>query len=200
MRRLTALYHEKKTYRYGLRFLGSVVLFLLIVGIYCGYLYLTGNFHEVLPGLLYRSSQPTPEQIAAYKAKYDIQSIVNLRGDNTGSPWYDQEVAESKRLGIQHFNFRMSARRQLSQEQAQELIAILRKAPKPLLVHCVSGADRTGLASALYLAAIAQKGEEASEDQMSLVFGHVAIPYLSSAFAMDETFEKLEEWLGFPDS
>jgi protein tyrosine/serine phosphatase len=35
---------------------------------------------------------------------------------------------------------------------------VFRKAEKPILVHCNSGADRSGLVSALYVAAIAKLG------------------------------------------
>ncbi len=173
---------------------------LVLMGGYAGALQLTGNVHTVMDGVFYRSAQPSKNQIFALSKDYGIRSIINLRGDNTGSPWYDDEIEASKALGLQHYNFRMSARHELSQERAEELISMLRQAPKPVLVHCNGGADRSGLASALFLAAIAQKGEEAAEDQMSFRYGHVSIPHLSSSFAMDRTFENLESWLGFEGS
>jgi protein tyrosine/serine phosphatase len=33
-------------------------------GLYLGYLHATGNFHEVIAGELYRSAQPSPEQLS----------------------------------------------------------------------------------------------------------------------------------------
>jgi protein tyrosine/serine phosphatase len=87
----------------------------------------------------------------------------------------------------------------LNEQEAMQLIAVMRDAPKPLLIHCQAGADRTGLASALYLAAIAGKSEQVAEGQLSLRYGH--IPYsFSRAFPMDETFEKMEPLLGFGNS
>lgn len=186
--------------RYAVGFLVATLFVVAMYGFYAGILQMTGNFHAVTVGVVYRSSQPTKEQIAAYKEKYDIHSIINLRGESPGNPWYEDELAESKKLGIAHFDFRMSATKELPQERARALIALLDQAPKPVLVHCNHGADRSGLAAALYLAAIAKAGEEPSEAQMSLRFGHIAIPILSSAFAMDETFENLEGWLGYPRS
>jgi hypothetical protein len=38
--------------------------------------------------------------------------------------------------------------------------------------------------------------EETAEEQLSLRFGHIAIPYLSSAYAMDENWENLEKTFG----
>lgn len=179
---------------------GAVAGALLLVGVYCGVLRLTGNFHEVIPGELYRSAQLSEAQIASYGNRYGIRTIVNLRGRNKGRGWYDGEVAAVRALGIDHVDFGMSAQRQLSPERAAELVAILKTAEKPILIHCKGGADRTGLAASLYLAFIANKGENAAEAQLSIRYGHFSIPVLSQAFAMDETFEMLEPRLGFPDS
>lgn len=179
---------------------GSVVLIpALAVGGYLGGLQLTGNFHRVVANELYRSAQPTATDIAYYQKTHGIKTIINLRGENTGSPWYDAEIAQAKQLGISHVDFRMSARRELTQAEAANLIAILEHAEKPVLIHCKAGADRSGLAAALYVAAVAKLGETAAEDQISIRYGHISLP-LSAAYAMDRTFEALEPWLGFLDS
>ena len=44
----------------------------------------------------------------------------------------------------------LSAYRDVSVEQMDEIIKLIEQAPKPILIHCESGADRTGLVSALY--------------------------------------------------
>jgi protein tyrosine/serine phosphatase len=159
----------------------------------------TTNFHSVIAGEVYRSSQPSAETIAQLHSEYGIRTIINLRGENAGHGWYDREVAQAKVLDINHIDFRMSARHELTQEQAAKLVELMRDAPKPLLIHCQAGADRTGLASALYLAAISKQGESAAENQMSILYGHIPFS-ISSAYAMDRTFEKLEGWLGLSNS
>jgi len=163
-------------------------------------LQLSGNFHEVVPGELYRSAQPSPERLAAYQREFGIKTIINLRGAKQGRGWYESEVAAARRLGIMHVDYRMSSSSELTQQRAAELLAILKDAEKPILVHCQSGADRSGLVSALYVAQIAQQGEEAAEGQISVLYGHIPIPLLSAAFAMDSTWEKLEAWLGYEHS
>jgi protein tyrosine/serine phosphatase len=173
----------------------AILIAALGSGGYLGYLQLSGNVHTVAAGELYRSAQPSAAQITEYATRYGIRTIVNLRGENAGRPWYDNEVAASANLGISHIDFRMSASRELTQEQAERLLAILETAEKPLLIHCQAGADRSGLAAALYLVAIAKEGEEIAEDQLSIRYGHVGLPHLSSAFAMDRSWEKLEPWL-----
>jgi protein tyrosine/serine phosphatase len=171
----------------------------IVVGGFYGYMRLTTNFHPVIAGEVYRSSQPSPSTIAEFHKEYGIRTIINLRGDNSGRGWYDQEVAQAKELDINHIDFRMSSSRELTQQQAARLVEIMRDAPKPLLIHCQAGADRTGLASALYLAAVAKSSEAAAESQMSIVYGHLPLSF-THAYAMDRTFEKLEPWLGFSNS
>lgn len=187
-------------WKQALNAIGGVILIAgLSVGGYLGALQLTGNFHQVVAGQLYRSAQPTAEDIAYYAKTYGIRTIINLRGDNNGSSWYDAEIAQAKTLGITHVDFGMSAHRELTQPEAATLIAILERAEKPVLIHCKAGADRSGLASALYVAAVAKLGEAAAEEQISIRYGHISLP-VSAAYAMDRTFEALEPWLGFPSS
>lgn len=171
----------------------------IFCALYLGVLQLTGNFHETIPGELYRSAQLRPGELAHYTQEYHIRSVLNLRGDNTNAPWYDTEVAEAKALGVKHLDFRMSAGRELTKDQAIELMAMMRDAPKPLLIHCRSGADRTGLAAALYMAGVAKRSEWASELQLWPIYGHLPLSFIS-AFAMNRTFESLEPYLGFPNS
>ena len=168
-------------------------------GLYLAGLQLSGNFHTVVAGELYRSAQPTAARIAEYQQSYGIKTIVNLRGENPGSDWYDAEVAEAKKLGIAHVDFRMSARRMMTMEQFSQIIDVFQKAEKPILVHCKSGSDRSGLVSALYVAAIAKLGEEAAESQISFRYGHIPLS-ITSAYAMDRSFETFEAVLGFPHS
>lgn len=162
--------------------------------------YLTGNFHTVAAGQFYRSGQLSARQIEKYHDEYGIRTIINLRGENDGRPWYDAEVRESRELGIDHVDFEMSARHELSKARAEQLLEIFRSAQKPILVHCQGGADRTGLAASLYMASIAKAGEFASELQLSVLYGHFGIPYVTETYAMDETWENLESWLGFTQS
>jgi protein tyrosine/serine phosphatase len=170
----------------------------ILLGGYLGALQLTGNFHEVLPGVLYRSAQPSAADIAAYSREYGIRTIVNLRGESENSDWYRQEIAAAQQAGIEHIDFRMSASKQLTLDRTRQLIALLREAPKPILIHCQAGADRSGLASVIFLQQIAGIDEETAERQLSILYGHIGIPYLSSSFAMDENWEALEKAFGLP--
>jgi protein tyrosine/serine phosphatase len=186
-----------------LRRLRTGILVLLIIalpyGAYAGFLQLSGNFHPVIEGELYRSAQPTAAQIVKYKLHHGIKTIINLRGRNGHRRWYRDEVKVARLLGITHVNFRMSASKVLGYTKAARLLSLLKTAEKPILIHCAGGADRSGLAVALYLGSEGY-GEEAAKAQLSLLFGHIGIPYLSSTYAMDRSINRLETWLDFNDS
>ena len=140
--------------------------------------------------------QPTAAQIAEYAHEYGVKTIINLRGANPGRPWYDAEVSEARRLGIAHLDFRMSARRVLTSSEADSLIALMKRAEKPMLIHCKAGSDRTGLAAALYLLTVKKPDEAAAEGQLSIRFGHFSLPFLPE-YAMDRTLEALEPSFGY---
>lgn len=171
--------------------IGGIMSPILAITIYLVGLQLFNNFHEVLPGELYRSAQLSPAEIIDYKKHYGIKTIVNLRGENKGEAWYDAEVAQAKQEGITHIDYMMLSENQLSYDDAMHLIDIMAKAPKPLLIHCQAGANRTSLASALYMAAIKKKGEFESEQQLSLLYGYFPVVFRYT-FAMNKSFEELE--------
>jgi protein tyrosine/serine phosphatase len=170
---------------------------LIAVGIialigYLAVLHFNGNFHTVVEGEVYRSSQVKGAQLADYTEKVGLKSVLNLRGASPRSNWYKEELAESARLGLAHADFELSASRVVTVHEMAQLIALMRTLPKPLLIHCKHGSDRTGLLSALYLAAIKGQDEETAEKQLSLYFGHFSVPYLSAAYPMDESWEQFE--------
>lgn len=182
-----------------LTFGGTLLALPLAVALYIAMLLATGNFHTVIAGTLYRSAQPSPARLGDYARDYGIRTVINLRGVNAGAPWYDDEIAEAGELGIAHVDFRMSSRRELTENEAAALVNLFEVAEKPVLIHCADGSDRTSLAAALYVAAVAKLGEEAAEDQISLRYGHLSIPF-GPTWPIDMTFEALEPWLGYHDS
>jgi len=156
-------------------------------GAYWGAIQYQGNFHTVEEGAFYRSAQLSKDELQSAIREHKIRSVLNLRGAHPGQAWYDEELAVSRALGVAHYDYSLSARRFVTRQQIGEVLDIVRDAPKPLLVHCKSGSDRTGLVSALYRFA----GEGVSADQagqeLSLVYGH--FPYLTSrSKAMDDSF------------
>ena len=186
--------------RWSLKLLAVIAATVLALVGYLAVLHFSGNFHAVVAGEVYRSAQVKGTQLADYTAKVGLKSVLNLRGPSPESDWYKDEIAESARLGLVHADFALSASREVTNDQALQLIALMRTLPKPLLIHCKHGSDRTGLLAALYLAAIKGEDPETADEQLSLFYGHFAVPYLSAAYPMDESWDRLEVALKFAEN
>lgn len=154
---------------------------------YCGAVIYSGNFNAVSDGVLYRSAQLSGDQFAAAIGQYKIKSILNLRGAHPHEAWWDDEVAVSQANGVAHYDIPLSAKRFVGEQQVEDILAVLRAAPKPLLIHCKSGADRSGLVAALYRYSVEHAEPAEADRQLSLAYGH--FPYLTSkSGAMDDSF------------
>jgi protein tyrosine/serine phosphatase len=166
--------------------LALVLLTAATAGGYYEYVESGGNLHAVEEGTVYRSRQLSGPELERVIGTYGIRSVLNLRGANPGSPWYDVETEVSAAHDVAHYDYRISARRPVSPAQVDEILAIVRVAPKPLLIHCQAGADRTGLVAAAYRFSHGQTVEQADR-ALSLRFGH--FPWLGSKTrAMDDSF------------
>lgn len=173
-----------------------------LVGL-CAYLAVrqaAGNFGVVVAGEVYRSNQPSADELATYAAERGIRSVLNLRGAADGQEWYEAERLAARRLDIRLIDFPMSADERLPRDRFRDLVTLMRDAPKPLLIHCRSGSDRTGLAAVIYLLAIAHADEAVAERQLSIRYGHFSVPWLSDAWPMDVSWEEIETWMGITGS
>lgn len=188
--------HPKLLWR---RTAGIVAVLAIALAAWLVWVQRSGNFATVATGLVYRSNQPTPERLAAYTKAVGLKSVLNLRGADMGAGWYRAERQAAADLGLTLIDFPMAANRELTQAESAALLDILRNAPKPLLIHCKSGSDRTGLAAVLYLALVLGQDEELAERQLSIRYGHFAVPVLSAAWPMDTTWELIEAWWGIED-
>lgn len=98
------------------------------------------NFYEVTPDL-YRAAQPTWEAMRSYEA-FGIKTVINLRSRHS-----DRELMVGLNLNL------IEVPVKTWDIEDREVIAILRlieSQPKPVLIHCQHGADRTGLMIAMY--------------------------------------------------
>lgn len=184
--------------RWAIRVVGVAGVGLLGLLGFLGVQQYTGNFHAVVDGEVYRSAQMTGTQLSDYTAKVGLKSVLNLRGAAPDADWYQAEIADSARLGLVHADFALSASREVTNDEAVQLIALMRTLPKPLLIHCKQGSDRTGLLAALYLASIKGVDVDTADDELSLAFGHFSVPYLSAAYPMDISWNRLEVVLNLP--
>ena len=159
------------------------VIFVSIASFWLG----TSNLHEVEAGEFYRSGELTGTALETAIVEDSLKSVINLEGARPGREWYKVERAITQRHGIAHYDFPLHATTVPSPAEVDALIDLMRKAPKPMLIHCRSGADRAGLAAALYLSKLRHRDAETAEAQLSWRYGH--FPYLGSATrAMDDAF------------
>jgi protein tyrosine/serine phosphatase len=146
------------------------------------------NFHVIADGEAYRSAQLDGERLAHYVRTYNIRSVINLRDGHPGEPWYDEEVAACKALGVQHYDVRLRSSKRPKDWQIDQMLQVFHEAPRPVLIHCQAGADRTGLASAMWRVVINGASKSEARKHLSLTYGH--LPFGKTAH-MDRYFE---EW------
>ena len=129
------------------------------------------NFYA-LGGGMYRCSQPNPFQFVRYQQRYGIKTVLNLRGPNPyGSYPLEQEVCQ--KLGIKMLDLPIYSRRSPRREEIVALKHAFATLEYPALMHCKSGADRAGIASALYRLMHLGHPIEAVMSELHLKYGHI---------------------------
>lgn len=127
------------------------------------------NEAEIAPGV-WRSNQPDPEAIRGLKAR-GFRAIVNLRGRTEwGSYLLERDACRA--AGIALHDIKLAARRPPTRAELLELDQLFGTLPRPFLMHCKSGADRAGLASAVYLLTRDGATVEAAQAQLHWRYLH----------------------------
>jgi protein tyrosine/serine phosphatase len=118
-----------------------------------------------------RTNQPWPHQLAQWKAR-GVRTVLNLRGSADGGVQRIERQACAA-LGLQLVEFRVSSKEPPNREQILEARRLFEEIAYPALMHCKSGADRTGLMAVLYLHF--RKGRPIREalEQLSLRYLHL---------------------------
>jgi protein tyrosine/serine phosphatase len=105
------------------------------------------NFHQIAPGA-FRSNQPSPARLKQFKDQ-GIRTVLNLRGVGEHSHYLFEKEACAE-LGLTLIDHRLYAADLASRQELLDLIDVFRSIEKPFVMHCKSGADRTGIAAAIY--------------------------------------------------
>lgn len=144
-----------------------------------------GNLHPVIEGEVYRAAQPTAGRLARWIPGLGLRSVLNLKGSQQGP------TARGATQEVAIHSVRMSARRLPSPAEVEGVIAVLDRAERPLLLHCQSGTDRSGLASAVTLL-LAGRSIEAARSQFALAFGY---PGRRLGSVLPDFLDQYEDWL-----
>ena len=111
---------------------------------------------EIAPGVLYRSNHPISNNrqvkeiaLAANKAK--IKTVINLC-DSTSSlqsiiilcPWYKKLLDENNVIAV-NMSMQYDITNRRFHRQMNDAITFMAEHEPPYLIHCLAGADRTGI-------------------------------------------------------
>ena len=170
-------------------FIVAFILLLLLIISYILYMEEQGNFHPITIGEAYRSAQLDRDELEYYIKKYNIKSILNLRGKNADAPWYIEEMKVSTEYNVIHYDISIPASYEPSKKDIQKLIEIFNHAPRPILIHCQAGADRSGLVAAMWKVIVDKEPKSEARKELSILYGHIPIGRTS---AIDRFFENWE--------
>jgi len=131
------------------------------------------NFHWIVPGEAARAAQAYAGFLQPYLEARGIKSLINLRGRNDDLSWWKYETRCTEAAGAVHFDAMLDSRRLPTRALLTRLFAVFDEAPRPFLLKCSGGQDRTSLAAALYL--LDRDGWSAMEQAKAQFAG---LPYL----------------------
>lgn len=123
----------------------------------------TRNCYRLSPEL-YRSGQPGDDGFTALE-KLGIKSVLNLRE-------YHSDADDAEHTGLRLYHIKLAAGK-ITREELMTSLLTISSAPKPILVHCWHGSDRTGIVCAAYRIIIQEwTPERALEELLDERFGH----------------------------
>ena len=124
-----------------------------------------------LDDMMWRSNQPSPKQIADIASR-GIKNILNLRGPRSVGTW-QLEAEACARHGLRLYDFTARSRAAPDKQMLHDAKALFECLDGPSLMHCKSGADRTGIVSAIYKLHILNAPFEEARMMLSIKFLHL---------------------------
>lgn len=119
---------------------------------------------------IYRANHPNAQVLAAWKAR-GVRDVISLR--RMKGAVHSLEAEACAELGMRLRNAPLASRKAPKVKGLVLLFDIFDTLDRPALVHCKSGADRTGLAAAIW--AIHVEGRSVVEAHKALNFKHLHI-------------------------
>ncbi len=124
------------------------------------------NFAVLVPDKLYRSAAPTRIHLTKWKHRHGIRSTIDLRG-SLDDPRLADNRQMVRELGVTIHHIPLYARYYPTPGALRQLVHTIETVPKPALIHCAGGADRTGLASVIGRMALAGDSYQQARGQLS---------------------------------
>lgn len=121
------------------------------------------NLHCICDDL-YRSGQPDEDGFSALE-KLGIRSVLNLRE-------YHKDTRKARHTGLHLMAYPVAAG-EVTAADIENCLRLIKDAPKPVLVHCWHGSDRTGIVVAAYRIVFQGWSVEAAENEFcDDAYGH----------------------------
>jgi hypothetical protein len=109
------------------------------------------NFHWIERGEAARAAQAYAGFLGPFLRAHGIRALVNLRGSNPRHFWWRYETRVCAKEGIVHRDIRLNSRQLPMPATLADLLDACDEAPRPFLLKCSGGQDRTSLAAALFV-------------------------------------------------
>lgn len=155
------------------------------------------NQAEIAPGV-FRSNHPTKARLRRLKAR-GVTTILSLR-DEPDAAHNATERLWCEELGLTLRTVHMNDRTAPTRAALLAVIEALRGVERPFLIHCKAGADRAGLASAIYLMVIEGRPLAEARRMLSWRFLHLrrsragVLSAVLDAYATEQEIP-FEEWV-----
>ncbi len=104
---------------------------------------------EITPGGIEISAQPSPDQLLSLIRAKGLRSVLNLRSEDRRR--FAEEESACRRAGAEYFACAIPLEDWTPRPKLLRVVEILDTAPRPMLIHCRNGVDRSGLAAAVAL-------------------------------------------------
>ena len=157
---------NSKTKRWSFHAAAAIILAIAITSAWIAYVRLwQKNFRCVVPGQVYRSAQPLPKDLRGWTRTYRLKSALNLRGW-WGNEEYTALRKEAYDLGLKSFDLELDAWSAPTRHQLLQLIEAIERLPRPMLIFCRAGVDRSGMASVLAAMGIAGQSYEKAKNEL----------------------------------
>ncbi|HEX6987028.1 MAG TPA: dual specificity protein phosphatase family protein [Planctomycetaceae bacterium] len=162
------------------------------------YRFVPKRFGVVVPGEVYRSGQISKWQFVPTVEEHGIDVVIDLNGVDPADEHQAAEVAAAKRLGLEHYRFKLHGNGTGRVDTYVDAIAKLAECHrdgKTVLVHCSAGTQRTGSVVAAYrvlvlgqsprdaYAELSRYGWDADSDQILLTYLNTNLPRVAEELA-----------------
>jgi predicted protein tyrosine phosphatase len=117
------------------------------------YEYLPKRWGVVVPGLMYRSGQLTPQVLDKTLEEHRITTIIDLQLNDLQDPHLQWEMQYAAAQGLRHYRFGLGGDGTGDVDRYVDAVAVLIECVRenqPVLVHCAAGTQRTGGVIACY--------------------------------------------------